>query len=116
MMNDLLTPGTILLALLAALAARVLFRSRRPADTVVEPHPGSDAGEAGKLSCRDHDPCSWKLHLVGVARHRCTIVVFGRSVHLRRGDLLVALRPTPRETEQPVAAADLSLAHDSGGL
>ena len=110
MMNDVLTPGTILLALLAALAARVLFRSRRPADRIE-----SNAGSAGEAQCGAPDRCSWKLHVVGVAQHRCTVVVFGRSVHLRRGDLLLALRPTPRESEQPAASLDFSQAHSSGG-
>ena len=116
MMNDVLTPGTILLALLAALAARVLFRSRRPADTVEpiaggdEPSPGGDAGE---LPCREHERCSWKLHVVGVAQRRCTVLLFGRSVHLKRGDLLLALRPAPRVAGQSVASADFQ---SSGGL
>ncbi|HET8623084.1 MAG TPA: hypothetical protein VFM14_05945 [Gemmatimonadales bacterium] len=116
MMNDVLTPGTILLALLAALAARVLFRSRRPADPPElnpsgdEPSPG---GDAGQMPCRDQGRCSWKLHVVGVAQRRCTVLLFGRSVHLKRGDLLLALRPT--EIAQPVASADLSPAQSSGG-
>ena len=102
MIEDVLTPGTMFLALLAALAARVLFRSRRTADTA-EPGPGG-----GELQCRDVDRCSWKLHVVGIARHRCTIVVFGRSVHLRRGDLLLALRPRPGVTQQPAAMHEQS--------
>jgi hypothetical protein len=117
--DALTAPETILLALLAALAARVLFRSRRPADTV-EPSPGADepspGSDAGELPCRERERCSWKLHVVGVAQRRCTVLLFGRSVHLKRGDLLLALRPTPRETEQPVAALDLSQARNSGGL
>lgn len=93
MMNDVLTPGTILFAVLAALAARVLFRSHRPADTV-EP----DAGGAAELPGCDADQCRWKVHVVGVAHRRCTIVVSGRPVHLKRGDLLLALRPTADES------------------
>jgi hypothetical protein len=111
MMNDLLTPETIVLAALAALAARVLIRSRRPADPI-EPDAG---GGAEELPCRDADRCSWKVHVVGVAHHRCTIVVFGRPVHLKRGDLLLALRPRPGELEQPATSADLPQALQGHG-
>ncbi len=93
-MMNLLTPETILFAVLAVLAARVLIRSRRPADTV-EPESG---GGAGELPGCDADRCRWKVHVVGVAHRRCTIVVSGRPVHLKRGDLLLALRPTADES------------------
>jgi hypothetical protein len=101
--DALTAPETILLALLAALAARVLFRSCRPAD------PEPDAGEGtGDLPCRDADRCSWKVHVVGVAHRRCTVVVSGKPVHLKRGDLLLTLRPQSGETEQPANSEDLS--------
>ncbi|MGH7517301.1 MAG: hypothetical protein ACREOC_07510 [Gemmatimonadales bacterium] len=92
--DALTTPGTILAVALAALAAPVLFRSRRPADTV-EPEAG---GGTGELPGCDADRCRWKVHVVGVAHRRCTVVVSGRPVHLKRGDLLLALRPTAGES------------------
>ncbi len=116
MMNEVLTPETILFAVLAAVAARVFIRSRRPAETV-EPESG---GGAGELPGCDADRCRWKVYVVGVAHRRCTIVVSGRPVHLKRGDLLLVLRPKPGTTEHPAAthgqsgeSASADLAHAS---
>ncbi|MGH7630035.1 MAG: hypothetical protein ACREOF_11785 [Gemmatimonadales bacterium] len=112
MMNEVLTPETILFAVLAALAARVLIHSRRPADTV----EGEAGGGAEELPACEADRCSWRVHVVGVAHRRCTIIVSGRPVHLKPGDLLLAMRPKPSRTEHPAATHGQSRESTSADL
>ncbi len=100
-LDALATPGTILCAALAVLAAVVLIRSR-PTDGFIDQ---KGCGDAGGLPGHDADGCAWKVRVLGVAHRRCTIVVSGTPVHLKRGDLLLALRPQPRGSEPPAATS-----------
>lgn len=91
-LEALATPGTIAYTALVVLATFVLTRSRCPHALVDENGVGDAIGGTGL----DANACPWKVRVLALAKRRCTIHVSGRPVQLRRGDLLVALRPQPR--------------------
>ncbi|MGH7627896.1 MAG: hypothetical protein ACREOF_00590 [Gemmatimonadales bacterium] len=113
-LDALVTPGTIAYTALVVLATFVLTRSRCPRALVDENGVGDVIGETGL----DPDACPWKMRVLALAKRRCTIHVSGRPVQLRRGDVLVALRPQPRgrgggDAPAPQAAVAVNPAHET---
>ncbi len=91
-LDALATPGTIAYTALIVLATFVLTRHGRCPDVRDQIGVGHVSAEAD-LRAGD---CAWKVRALSLVDHTCTIHVSGTQLRLRRGDLLLALRPQPR--------------------
>lgn len=89
---DVLAPDVIVYAVLLAAAGFVVSRRSRSCNCVDQ--KGADTTSEGGGGT---DPCTWRVRVLGVADRTCVIHVSHTPIRVKRGDLLLALRPHPRE-------------------
>jgi hypothetical protein len=92
-LDALAAPEVILYGVLVAAAGFVMTRRSRPCSCV------DQTGAVGT------DPCAWRVRVLGAADRSCVIHVCDKPIRVKRGDLLLALRPEPQEAPPVVSGA-----------
>ncbi len=107
MAPDALAASEMLLyTVLVAVAGFVVTRRSRSCSWVDPKGAADPTSEGGRART---DPCTWRVRVLGVADRTYVIHVSDPPIRVKRGDLLLALRPHPHEADggdtlaQPVA-------------
>ncbi len=95
-------PGTILSLLVLLAAVVVLFRAGRSSRAA-----RSQAARSSDAVLRAGvDGCAWKVRVLGVTGREYRLRLSGTSVRIRRGEVLLAMRPQPAESTATDADAN----------
>ncbi len=103
---DALAASDVIVYIALVLAAGfVVGRRGRSRDCIDQKGIGELVADEGAES----HGCGWKMRVLGVATRGCTIRVSGTPVRVKRGELLLALRPEPRAVASGLAVAEPAL-------
>jgi hypothetical protein len=103
-LDILAAPDVIVYAVLLATAGFVVTRRSRSCNCVDQKGAGGT------------DPCAWRVRVLGVAGRSCMIHVSNRPIRVRRGDLLLALRPEPHGAPAAVLSPRDGQGFNAGAL
>jgi hypothetical protein len=93
MLDLSIEPGTVL-SLLVLLAAALVFLHAERTARAARKQQQSGAADAAKAAI---DGCAWKVRVLGVASREYRLLLSGSEVRVRRGEVLLAMRPHPNE-------------------